>query len=164
MRPAPVPGSRKRPLMTDHRLPLVPGRAATRKALLAAAEAASPQAHAAYSGLRVGAAVLAASGSVYAGCNVENAAYPLGSCAEAGAIAAGVLAEGSAFRIAEVAVWAAGKAGQAAAISPCGGCRQRIFEHAADEDAIVHFAWHGAGLRSMSIGELLPCAFRLSAD
>lgn len=150
--------------MTDHPLPLAPGTAATRKALLAAAEAAGAQAHAAYSGLHVGAAVLSASGGVYAGCNVENAAYPLGSCAEAGAIAAGVLAEGAAFRIAEVAVWAAGKSGGPVAISPCGGCRQRIFEHATGEGALVHFAWRSGGLRSMSVGELLPCAFELSGD
>lgn len=164
MRPALVPESGKRQSMSDHRPALVPGTEVARNALLAAAEAAGPQAHAAYSGLHVGAAILSASGAVYAGCNAENAAYPLGSCAEAGAIAAGVLAEGAGFRIAEVAVWAAGKSGQAVAVSPCGGCRQRLFEHATGADALVHFAWHGGRLRSMSLGELLPCAFELSAD
>lgn len=150
--------------MTDSRAPLVAGAAGTREALLAAAAAAGPQAHAAYSRLHVGAAALSVSGRVYTGCNVENAAYPLGACAEAAAISAGVLAEGPAFRIAEIAVWAAGAAGRPLAISPCGGCRQRIFEFATSRDTPVHFNWPADEPRSMSIGELLPCAFELHAD
>ncbi len=164
MRPAPVPGPQDSPPMTDRRTALQPGTAATRKALLAAAAAAGPRAHATYSGLHVGAAALSVSGNVYTGCNVENAAYPLGACAEAAAIGAGVLAEGTGFRIAEIAVWAAGADGRPVAISPCGGCRQRIFEFAADQDTPVHFNWPASQPRSMGIGELLPCAFGLSAD
>ena len=149
--------------MTDSQVPLKPGTAASREALLSAAAAAAPQAHAVYSGLRVGAAALSAAGRVYTGCNVENAAYPLGACAEAGAIAAGVLAEGAGFRIAEMAVWAAGPGRRSVAISPCGGCRQRIFEFAIGRDVPVHFDWPVGQPRSMSIGELLPCAFALSS-
>lgn len=150
--------------MTDSRPPLEPGTAATREALLAAAAAAGPRAHAKYSRLHVGAAALSVSGRVYTGCNVEYAAYPLGACAEAVAIAAGVLAEGAGFRIAEIAVCATGATGRPVAISPCGGCRQRIFEFAAGEDTPVHFNWPASQPRSMGIGELLPCAFELSAD
>lgn len=164
VRPALVPGPRKSPRMTDQRSPLVPGTTATREALLAAATAAGPRAYAAYSRLHVGAAILSGAGRVYAGCNVENAAYPLGACAEAAAISAGVLAEGAGFRIVEIAVWAAGAAGRPVAISPCGGCRQRILEFATSKDVPVHFNWPADRPRSMSIGELLPCAFELSAD
>ena len=164
MRPALVPGPQDRPPMTDRRTPLQPGTAAAREALLAAAAAAGPQAHATYSRLHVGAAALSVSGRVYTGCNVENAAYTLGACAEAAAIAAGGLAEGAGFRIAEIAVWAAGAGGRPVAISPCGGCRQRIFEFAAGQDTPVHFNWPASQPRSMGIGELLPCAFERSAD
>ena len=164
MRPALVPGPQDSPPMTDRRTVLQPGTAATREALLAAAAAAGPRAPATYAGLHVGAAALSMSGNVYTGCNVENAAYPLGACAGAAAIAAGVLAEGAGFRIAEMAVWAAGAGGRLVAISPCGGCRQRIFEFAAGQDTPVHFNWPASQPRSMGIGELLPCAFQLSAD
>lgn len=150
--------------MTDQRSPLVPGTPTTREALRAAAAAAGLRAYAAYSRLHVGAAILSVSGGVYAGCNVENAAYPLGTCAEAAAIAAGVLAEGAGFRIAEIAVWAVSAAGRPVAISPCGGCRQRILELAASKDVPVHFNWPEGQPRSMSIGELLPCAFELSVE
>lgn len=146
------------------RTSLARGTESARKALSDAAAAAGPQAHAAHSRLHVGAAVLSVSGGVYAGCNVENAAYPLGTCAEAAAIAAGVLAEGSSFRIAEAAIWAVGASGRPVAISPCGGCRQRLFELASDQDVLVHFDWPAGRSISMSIGELLPCAFELSDD
>lgn len=132
-----------------------------RDALLAAARDAARQAYATRSGVHVGAALLSTSGRVYAGCNVENAAFPLGNCAEPSAIAAGVLAEGAAFRIAAAAVWAQDAAGQAFAISPCGGCRQRISELAVGPDIPVLFAWPGPDLRSASLGELLPFAFRM---
>jgi cytidine deaminase len=132
-----------------------------RDALVALARLTCARAHAPYSGIHVGAAIRSASGANYSGTNVENAAYPIGNCAEASAIAAGVAAEGGAFRIAETAVWAVDRGGRAIPISPCGGCRQRIREFAADGSVKVHFPWQGGALRTASIDELLPCAFEL---
>lgn len=132
--------------------------------LVAAARACCRNAHAPYSGVRVGAAVRSAGGTIYGGTNVENVSYPLGNCAEASAIAAGVQAEGGEFRIAEIAVWATDRAGRAIAASPCGGCRQRIHELAVDDRVSVHFPWHGGETRTASIGELLPLAFSLPGD
>lgn len=140
---------------------LMPADAATREALLSAARHAARQAYATRSGVHVGAAVLSAAGHVYTGCNVENAAFPLGNCAEPAAISAGVVGEGAGFRIAEVAVWAQTDDGQPFHISPCGGCRQRIHELALGQDVLVHFAWPGPALQSIPIGELLPFAFRM---
>ena len=139
-----------------------PGSAAAREALLEAAREASRSAYASRSGVHVGAAVLSAAGRIHAGCNVENAAFPLGNCAEPAAIAAGVLAEGGAFRIAEVAVWAEVDGGRPLAISPCGGCRQRISELATGPGVIVHFCWPGLDVSSATIGELLPYAFQMA--
>ena len=144
------------------RQPLVPGTPETRDALLAAATAAAGQAYATRSGVHVGAAVLSAAGRIHAGCNVENAAFPLGNCAEPAAIAAGVLAEGDAFRVAEVAVCAQTATGETFPISPCGGCRQRIVELAAGADVLVHFCWPDAMPRTLAIDELLPHAFHMT--
>jgi cytidine deaminase len=146
----------------EHRQ-LSAGTERAREALLDAASAAAASAYAPRSGVQVGAAVLSAAGGIYAGCNVENAAFPLGNCAEPAAIAAGVLAEGNAFRIAEVAVWAETAGGRRFAISPCGGCRQRISELALGPGVLVHFVWPGPGLSSVTLGELLPFAFRMDA-
>lgn len=120
--------------------------------LFAAAAAARARAHAPYSRFRVGAAILSESGAIHAGCNVENAAYPQGSCAEAGAIAAMALAGDR--RIVAIAVVGEG----AALVTPCGGCRQRIREFAGP-DALVHCS-NGAGVRSsFRLHELLPYSF-----
>ena len=135
----------------------------TRDSLIAAAREISAKAHAPYSGVHVGAAIRAASGALYRGCNVENAAYPLGNCAEASAIAAGVEAEGGTFRIAETAVWATGPDGLPLAASPCGGCRQRIREFAVDGAVLVHFPSEGSSMRAATLEELLPFAFTLPA-
>lgn len=132
-----------------------------RDALVELARETCSRAHAPYSGIHVGAAIRATSGAVYGGTNVENAAYPIGNCAEASAIAAGVAAEGARFRIAETAVWAVDRDGRAIAISPCGGCRQRIHEFAVDGRVLVHFPWQGGSLRSASVDDLLPFAFEL---
>jgi cytidine deaminase len=132
-----------------------------RDSLIGAARECCGRAHAPYSGIHVGAAVRAASGEVYRGNNVENAAYPLGNCAETSAIAAGVQAEGAAFRIAEIAVWATDRSGAVLAASPCGGCRQRIRELAADGHVNIHFPWQGGEVRTASLDELLPYAFFL---
>lgn len=132
-----------------------------REALVEVARQASGRAHAPYSGIHVGAAIRTASGAVYAGCNVENAAYPVGNCAEASAIAAGVQAEGEALRIVETAMWATGRDGRAMEASPCGACRQRLHEFAGGRPVAVHFPWHGGELRTVALDELLPFAFTL---
>lgn len=130
-------------------------------ALLEAAEDALAHAHAPYSRLQVGAAVRTARGGVYAGCNVENAAYPLGSCAETGALAAAVLAEGPELEITDVVIAARNGSGQRVEISPCGGCRQRILEFGAD--VRVHCVIAGDAVRSSGIAELLPDGFRFES-
>ena len=136
---------------------------AARDALIAAAREACRSAHAPYSGIHVGASIRSVAGTTYCGTNVENAAYPLGNCAESSAIAAGVAEEGARFRIAETAVWAVDRDGRAIAASPCGGCRQRIREFAASGDVRVHFPWRNGGVMTSSIDELLPFAFELPA-
>jgi cytidine deaminase len=134
-----------------------------RETLIAAARGCCRQAHAPYSGIRVGAAVRSADGAVYLGTNVENAAYPLGNCAETSAIAAGVQAEGAAFRIAEIAVWATDRDDRTLASSPCGGCRQRIREFAANGAVAIHFSWREGRVETVALDDLLPFAFFLPA-
>ena len=120
--------------------------------MLAAARAAQRRAHAPYSNFLVGAAVIDELGRVHAGCNVENAAYPLGMCAEASAIAAMVLAGGR--RIGALAVVGDGEA----LVTPCGGCRQRLREFAAPETPVV--VADGATVRArFTLAELLPASF-----
>lgn len=126
--------------------------------LLHAAELASRSAYAPYSRLHVGAAVRSASGAVYAGCNVENAAFPLGACAEANAIGAAVLAEGAALRIAEVAISARDAEGRPVTIPPCGGCRQRMEPIRPARDRAFRHGRRG-GVRSLALDELLPRDF-----
>ncbi|MGR3270372.1 cytidine deaminase [Thalassococcus profundi] len=109
-------------------------------------------AHAPYSNFKVGAAIRSASGAVYRGCNVENVAYPEGTCAEAGAIAAMVAAGET--EIAEVAVIAASPA----PVPPCGGCRQKLAEFARGDVPVTLATTDGATLR-MTVAELLPGAF-----
>ena len=120
--------------------------------LFEAARQARERAYAPYSGFRVGAAVRGASGRIYAGCNVENAAYPEGTCAEAAALAAMVL--GGETHVIEACVVGAGPA----LATPCGGCRQRLREFGA-VDAPIHIG-SPDGLRgSFTLGELLPASF-----
>ena len=122
------------------------------EAMLALAARAMEKAHAPYSGFHVGAVVKGANGRLYAGCNVENAAYPEGWCAETTAIAHMVM-DGE-TRIAEIVVMGRG----AALVTPCGGCRQRIREFAAD-DVPIHVC-SPEGLReTMTLGALLPSSF-----
>ena len=121
-------------------------------ALFTAAAAVRAQAHAPYSGFAVGAALRDEQGRIHAGCNVENAAYPVGTCAEAGAIAAMIAAGGR--RISEILVLAAG----ARAVTPCGACRQRIREFAGPETPI-HAAGPEGVLARFTLEELLPASF-----
>ena len=120
--------------------------------LFAAAKAAQANAYARYSHFKVGAALRTADGAVYSGCNVENAAYPQGSCAEAGAIAAMALA--GKRRIAEILVVGDGDA----LCTPCGGCRQRIREFA-DASTLVHVAGPEGVRRTFTLAQLLPESF-----
>lgn len=135
------------------------GREGVAESLVATAREAASRAYAPYSGVSVGAAVRSASGRVYAGCNAENAAYPLGHCAETAAIAQAVLAEGPGLRIVEVAVWGRTSTQAPLPISPCGGCRQRIREHAADGSVAVHFPGPDGAMVTMTIEALLPQPF-----
>ena len=120
--------------------------------LLRAAEAALRYAHAPYSGLAVGAALRAPGGAVYAGTNVENAAFPQGQCAEASAI--GALVTAGEREIAAVAIVAEGLD----LCPPCGGCRQRLSE-LAGPDTPVHLGRPGGPRRTLTLGELLPLRF-----
>jgi cytidine deaminase len=120
--------------------------------LFAAARAAQARAYAPYSGFRVGAAICTPEGQVFAGCNVENAAYPQGACAETGAIAAMIAGGGA--RIAEILVVGDGDL----LCTPCGGCRQRIREFAGPQTP-VHVAGPEGVRRRFTLGELLPYSF-----
>ena len=122
------------------------------EALLAAARLARQRAHAPYSKFAVGAALQDEQGRIHAGCNVENAAYPQGLCAEAVAIGHLVLAGGR--RIVAAAVVGEG----AAVLTPCGGCRQKLREFGAADMPIV--AGDLSTLRARyTLGELLPHSF-----
>jgi cytidine deaminase len=120
--------------------------------MLTRARRAMDNAYAPYSKFKVGAVVRAANGVLYAGCNVENAAYPEGWCAEASAVAA-MIADGE-RRIVEVAVIGQG----AALVTPCGGCRQRLREFA-DEATPIHVCGPEGVRRTLTLGELLPLSF-----
>lgn len=124
-------------------------------ALFKAAAAVRQRAHAPYSRFKVGAAIRTADGTVVAGCNVENAAYPQGQCAEATAI--GMMVAGGHGRIVEIAV-VGGEAGAGPVCTPCGGCRQRIREFAGPDTPIHVFDAGGDG-RTFTLSELLPHSF-----
>ena len=110
------------------------------------------RAYAPYSKFHVGAAVRAEDGSIHGGCNVENAAYPQGICAEAGAVAALVAAGGK--RVLECLVVGPGPE----VITPCGGCRQKLRELASD-DLAVHLCGPDGLHRTVTLGQLLPMSF-----
>jgi cytidine deaminase len=120
--------------------------------LLDAALRVRANAYVPYSGFRVGAAIRCPDGSVHAGCNVENVAYPEGTCAEAGAVAAMVLAGRT--EIAEVVV----VADSPDPVTPCGGCRQKLAEFAAPETPVVLAGLDGPRVTT-TVGALLPGAF-----
>jgi cytidine deaminase len=120
--------------------------------LFAAAEAIRQKAYAPYSKFQVGVALLADDGRVYTGCNVENAAYPIGNCAEASAIAAMIAGGGK--RIKRVYVTGPG----ALPVTPCGGCRQRLREFADLDVTVISHGVDGAPL-TQTLGQLLPHSF-----
>ncbi len=117
-----------------------------------AARAVRENAHAPYSNFKVGAALRARSGAVFVGCNVENVAYPEGTCAEAGAIAAMVAAGETEITEAYVI------AGSPTPVSPCGGCRQKLAEFAAADVPVTMATTSGVEQRT-TVGALLPGEF-----
>ena len=120
--------------------------------LLEAARAAQAYAYAPYSKFSVGAALQDEHGRIHAGCNVENAAYPQGLCAEAVALGHLVLAGGR--RITAVAVVGVGPG----LVTPCGGCRQKLREFGSDEVPVL--VGDMTALRGrFTLGELLPASF-----
>jgi cytidine deaminase len=121
--------------------------------LEAAARAVRENAHAPYSRFKVGAAIRTTGGAVFTGCNVENLAYPQGTCAEAGAIAA-MCAAGE-REIAEVLVIADAPD----PVPPCGGCRQKLSEFAGPGVRVTMMTTDGLA-RVMTMDQLLPGAFR----
>ena len=120
--------------------------------LLEIAESMLPKAYAPYSQFRVGAAILTEQGNIFSGCNVENASYGLTICAERNAIAAAVAAEGDTMKIKAIAVVNAHNV----SCSPCGACRQVIWEFG--RNAIVIFQGD-RDKQTLSIKQLLPSGF-----
>lgn len=120
--------------------------------LLAAATEVREKAYAPYSRFKVGAALRTTGGTVHVGCNVENVAYPEGTCAEAGAIAA--MVAGGETRIAEILVIA----DSPEPVPPCGGCRQKIAEFAGQEVQVTLCTTDGKQ-KVMTVAELLPGVF-----
>ncbi len=120
--------------------------------LLDAAKVVRENAYAPYSRFKVGAAIRAASGRIFTGCNVENVAYPEGTCAEAGAIAAMVAAGETSIVEAFVI------ADSPEPVPPCGGCRQKLAEFAS-QDVRVTLCTTDGKARTLTIAELLPGVF-----
>jgi homotetrameric cytidine deaminase len=121
-------------------------------ALVAAAREARDRAHAPYSRYHVGAALRAEDGSIHAGANVENSAYPQGQCAEASAI--GVLVAAGRTNVLDAAVIADSDE----ICVPCGGCRQRLREFMA-LDGPIHLCCRSGERRTVTLEELLPLSF-----
>lgn len=117
-----------------------------------AARTVRANAYTPYSNFKVGAAIRAASGEVFSGCNVENVAYPEGTCAEAGAIAAMVAAGQT--QLTEVYVIA----DSPAPVPPCGGCRQKLMEFGQADTRVTLATTAGTEI-SYTLAELLPGAF-----
>ena len=122
--------------------------------LFAAARAVMAKAHVPYSEFPVGAAIRAESGKIYSGCNIENASFPEGWCAETSAIAHMIVAGDR--KIVEVAVVAE----KMPRITPCGGCRQRLREFGSATTQI-HLCDAERVVETITLGDLLPKAFEL---
>jgi cytidine deaminase len=128
--------------------------AGTRERLLRAARKTMRNAYARYSNFRVGAAILTSKGDIFAGCNVENASYSMTNCAERTAIFSAIAEKGPGLEILAVAVTNADDV----ACSPCGACRQVIWEFG--PQAVVYYQGR-EGPKESLISELLPEGFRL---
>ncbi len=120
--------------------------------IFALANQASKVAHAPYSGFQVGAAIRTRDGRIFSGCNVENVSYPEGWCAETTAISQMIMDGGG--EIVEVAVYSP----QKDAITPCGGCRQRLAEFGTAQTK-VHLCDQNGIAETVNLGQLLPRAF-----
>ena len=120
--------------------------------LLSAATKVRLRAYAPYSRFQVGAAIMSVEGRIHIGCNVENVAYPEGTCAEAGAIAAMIAAGDT--KIAQICVIA----DSPDPVPPCGGCRQKIAEFAGPDVVVTLHTTDGKS-KSMTVADLLPGLF-----
>nr|WP_321526812.1 cytidine deaminase [uncultured Cohaesibacter sp.] len=130
--------------------------------LLALATDARKKAHVPYSRFPVGVALRTRSGTIHTGCNIENASYPEGWCAETSAISAMIMASSDVAdsrAIEELVVIA----DHTPPITPCGGCRQRIREFGSPE-TVVHAADLGGIRQSFTLEALLPAAFDLEEN
>lgn len=116
------------------------------------ANRAMSKAYVPYSNFQVGAVIETVDGEVFSGCNVENASYPEGTCAEAGAIASMVMGGGQ--RIKQIYVMGKGEL----LVTPCGGCRQRIREFS-DQDTLIHVCSPKGVRKTLTMNELLPYSF-----
>lgn len=124
----------------------------TIKQLFEAAKDVQKQSYSPYSNFKVGAAILGDNQQVFTGCNVENASYPLGQCAEGSAVTA-MIAQGC-RHIEDVLIISPNDE----LLPPCGGCRQKLKEFSA-QDTKVHLATHKGDIKTMLLSELLPMAF-----
>ena len=120
--------------------------------LIRLAQTMVTRAHAPYSNFHVGAAVRDEEGGLHGGCNVENASYPQGWCAELSAIAA--LVGAGKRRVLECAIASQGRE----LVTPCGGCRQALREFASD-DLKIHLCGPDGLHRTLTLGQLLPMSF-----
>jgi len=120
-----------------------------REALIAKAIEARERAYAPYSNYRVGAALLGRSGRIYTGCNVENAVYPLATCAERAAVVKAVSEGEREFVALAVVTENAGP--------PCGSCRQVLHEFG--EAIVVLIADAEGAYRETTVADLLPDSF-----
>jgi len=125
------------------------------ESLVEAGKAAMRHAYAPYSGFKVGAAVLGASGRIYTGCNVENASYGLSVCAERAAISKAISEGEQAIQ----AIAISNSSGKAA--FPCGACLQVMAEFAPAEETVNIYLVTDQGMETHTLAELLPHAFRL---
>jgi cytidine deaminase len=124
-----------------------------RQSVIRAAVEARQHAYARYSHFEVGAALLAANGRIYVGCNVENSSYGLTICAERAAVFAAVAAGQQQFELLAVATSGGG--------SPCGACRQVLFEFAPNLPILLINVDQPEAIAEVNLRELLPGAFRL---
>jgi cytidine deaminase len=120
-------------------------------ALIAEAQKAMNNAYAPYSHFSVGAAILDENNNIHAGCNVENAAYPLGTCAEGSAISNMVISGGKSIKT--IMLVSSGEQ----LVTPCGGCRQKIKEFSDSTTEIIVF--HDNKMTKFSMEDLLPQSF-----
>ena len=128
--------------------------------LFEAARAVRQRAHAPYSNHLVGAAIRTEDGTVYTGCNVENASFPEGWCAETSAIAAMIAASSVEPGRRIVAICVVAEQIDGKLVTPCGGCRQRLAEFSHPDTAVYVANADGVG-RTFRLGDLLPAAFSM---